>query len=234
MPFTLYPQVKQEVFQGASPGRGAGRPTKAKVASETSTPTSIGNSLHFDLDLDEPLAFVHKSSIAIAKSRLNQGGRQRSGDSLNVAIQTDREVDVENDLGINVVPPGKRKFDLLSSDPLFFLPCDDHVRAVSQKWYKSIKKLVRHLLEVLDVVDAYKDRRELISARVIFVWICENIRYDPAFQEHQVLLATFSDTNFGSRVLPQLTTIDILRYRAGVCREFVKLFEEMCQVLNLY
>ena len=28
----------------------------------------------------------------------------------------------------------------------------------------------------------------------------------------------------------QLTTIDILRYRAGVCREFVKLFEEMCQV----
>lgn len=30
--------------------------------------------------------------------------------------------------------------------------------------------------------------------------------------------------------LLQLTTIDILRYRAGVCREFVKLFEEMCLV----
>ena len=33
----------------------------------------------------------------------------------------------------------------------------------------------------------------------------------------------------------QLTTIDILRYRAGVCREFVKLFEEMSQVAcNLF
>ena len=31
----------------------------------------------------------------------------------------------------------------------------------------------------------------------------------------------------------QLTTIDILRYRAGVCREFVKLFEEMCQVAHI-
>ena len=96
------------------------------------------------------------------------------------------KVDVENKLGINVVSPGNRKFDLLSSDPLFFLPCDDHARLVSQKWYKNIKKLVRHLMEVIDTLDEYKERKELISVRLIYVWICENIRYDPAFQEHQV------------------------------------------------
>ena len=36
---------------------------------------------------------------------------------------------------------------------------------------------------------------------------------------------------FSYQFSSQLTTIDILRYRAGVCREFVKLFEEMCQVV---
>ena len=95
-------------------------------------------------------------------------------------------MDVENNLGINVVSPGNRKFDLLSSDPLFFLPCDDHARLVSQKWYKNIKKLVRHLMEVIDTSEEYKQRKDLISVRLIYVWICENIRYDPAFQEHQV------------------------------------------------
>ena len=137
-------------------------------------------------------------------------------------------MEVENSLGIGVVSPGNRKFDLLSSDPLFFLACDDHARLVSQKWYKNLKKLVRHLLEVIDTSEEYKERRDLISVRLIFVWICENIRYDPAFQEHQVKKMQKSSQLF---FLLQLTTIDILRYRAGVCREFVKLFEEMCQVV---
>ena len=138
------------------------------------------------------------------------------------------KVEVENSLGIGVVSPGNRKFDLLSSDPLFFLACDDHARLVSQKWYKNLKKLVRHLLEVIDTSEEYKERRDLISVRLIFVWICENIRYDPAFQEHQVKRCKrVHSYDF----LLQLTTIDILRYRAGVCREFVKLFEEMCQVV---
>ena len=137
-------------------------------------------------------------------------------------------MEVENNLGIGVVSPGNRKFDLLSSDPLFFLACDDHARLVSQKWYKNLKKLVRHLLEVIDTSEEYKERRDLIAVRLIFVWICENIRYDPAFQEHQV--KKMQRVHSYDNVL-QLTTIDILRYRAGVCREFVKLFEEMCQVV---
>jgi hypothetical protein len=36
-------------------------------------------------------------------------------------------------------------------------------------------------------------------------------RYDPAFQDHE------------------LNTLDILRYKAGVCREFAKIFADLCQ-----
>ena len=41
------------------------------------------------------------------------------------------------------------------------------------------------------------------------------VRYDPAFYKYK------------------LSTIDILRYRAGVCTEFVKIFEEMCQIAGI-
>ena len=47
------------------------------------------------------------------------------------------------------------------------------------------------------------------------VYLVTFVRYDSAFQEHQ------------------LSTVDILRYRAGVCREFVKIFEEMCKVAGI-
>ena len=63
-----------------------------KVRSDASSPSFSGHSMtksqRFELDLDEPLAFVHKSSVAIAKAKLNQG-RQHSAE---VAIQTEREV----------------------------------------------------------------------------------------------------------------------------------------------
>ena len=40
-------------------------------------------------------------------------------------------------------------------------------------------------------------------------------RYDPAFQEHK------------------LSILDILRYKAGVCREFVLIFVEMCEIAGV-
>ena len=54
--------------------------------------------------------------------------------------------------------------------------------------------------------------KQYISSKVHLVTF---VRYDSAFQEHQ------------------LSTVDILRYRAGVCREFVKIFEEMCKVAGI-
>ena len=47
---------------------------------------------------------------------------------------------------------------------------------VPRKWYKSLRKLVRHLVSIADNVQSYQDRRELISVRAFFVWITRNIR----------------------------------------------------------
>ena len=47
---------------------------------------------------------------------------------------------------------------------------------VRRKWYKSLRKLVRHLVSIVDSVQSYQDRRELISVRAFFVWITQNIR----------------------------------------------------------
>ena len=83
-----------------------------KVRSDASSPSFSGHSMtksqRFDLDLDEPLAFVHKSSIAIAKNRLNQG-RQHSAE---VAIQTEREVSVDHDFFVT-----KTSFPQNQADP---------------------------------------------------------------------------------------------------------------------
>ena len=113
------------------------------------------------------------------------------------------------------MPPEESKADILENDPYYFMTVDDHVLEVSRKWYKSVKKLVKHLMEVVYDVPEYQERQDLVIVRAIFVWISENLRYDPAFLEHQ------------------LTTLDILRYRAGVCREFVKIFAEMCQIAEI-
>ena len=78
--------------------------------------------------------------------------------------------------GLSVVPPTYTKLEFLGSDPLYFTACDDHVQEVSRKWYKSIKKLVKHLVEVVDEVPEYEDRKDLVTVRAIFVWISENMR----------------------------------------------------------
>ena len=68
------------------------------------------------------------------------------------------------------------KLEFLGSDPLFFTACDDHVQEVSRKWYKSIKKLVKHLMEIVDDVPEYEERKDLVTVRAIFFWISENLR----------------------------------------------------------
>ena len=78
--------------------------------------------------------------------------------------------------GLSVNPPLYSKVEFLGSDPLYFTACDDHVQEVSRKLYKSIKKLVKHLMEIVDNVPEYEERKDLITVRAIFVWISENLR----------------------------------------------------------
>ena len=74
-------------------------------------------------------------------------------------------------------PQADTKVDFLGDDPFFFEECDDHVQVVSRRWYKSLRKLVKHLTSIVGMVESYKDRRELVSVRAFFVWITQNIKW---------------------------------------------------------
>ena len=50
------------------------------------------------------------------------------------------------------------------------------MQEVSKKWYKSIKKLVKHLMEIIVEVPEYEQRKDLVIVRAIFVWISYNMR----------------------------------------------------------
>ena len=52
-------------------------------------------------------------------------------------------------------------------------------------------------------------------ARGIFVWVAENLVYEPSY----------TDT--------ALDTIDILRDKTGARKDFVKIFTEMCQAADI-
>ena len=79
-------------------------------------------------------------------------------------------------LELCVVPAKLSKSDYLEEDSLYFLACEDHVQEVSKKWYKSIKKLVKHLMEIVVEVPEYEKRKDLVIVRTIFVWISHNMR----------------------------------------------------------
>ena len=78
--------------------------------------------------------------------------------------------------GLPVLPPSEYKADILDEDPYFFTAVDDHVQDVSRKWYKSVKKLVKHLMEIIYDVPEYQEREDLVIVRAIYVWIASNMR----------------------------------------------------------
>ena len=126
-----------------------------------------------DDDLDEPLAFVHKSSVLSRRTPTNKQERSR-----DVGIQTDAYRDFLQ--GTHTEPLADTKVDFLGDDPFYFEECDDHVQAVSRRWYKSLRKLVKPLTSIVDSVKSYQERRDVVSVRAFFVWISQNIRWLPS------------------------------------------------------
>ena len=123
-----------------------------------------------DDDLDEHLAFVHKASVLSRRTPTNKQERSR-----DIGIQTDAYRHFLQ--GTHTEPQADTKVDFLGDDPFFFEECDDHVQVVSGRWYKSLRKLVKHLTSIVSSVKSYQDRRELVSVRAFFVWITQNIRW---------------------------------------------------------
>ena len=118
-------------------------------------------------ELDLPV--THKSSILHNKTRLDNNHNLDL--SYHVGVQTDH--DPESSVSYS----DTYKSEIYSEDPGFFHEVDIHViEEVSARWYKSVKKLVRHIQLVLDTEEKYKTRRDLVTVRGFFVWVAENIR----------------------------------------------------------
>ena len=77
-----------------------------------------------DESLDEPLAFVHKSSIALSKRRGNSNEDRYKNKGIQI---TETSLLYDSDC------PPETKVDFLGDDPLFFTEVDDHVQIVSRK-----------------------------------------------------------------------------------------------------
>ena len=138
---------------------------------EFSESQNLDSSPHLlDDDLDEHLAFVHKASVLSRRTPANKLERSR-----DIGIQTDAYRHFLQ--GQHTEPQADTKVDFLGDDPFFFEECDDHVQVVSGRWYKSLRKLVKHLTSIVSSVKSYLDRRELVSVRAFFVWITQNIRW---------------------------------------------------------
>ena len=139
------------------------RAKKPKVSIKPSTVVTF----NLDDDIEGP-SITNKSSLAAHKSRLDKN--QNLDMSSHAAVQTDHDPE-------SSVHHHGFKSDLYTEDPAFFHSVDVHViEEVSLRWYKSIKKLVRHIQEVIQVEPQYQDRPDLVTVRGIFIWVAQNIR----------------------------------------------------------
>ena len=143
--------------------------------------------MHFDHDLDEPLPFLNKSSFAVRGLE-----PEDKVVTSHVAIQTESMEENPAEIrglkeaylfpsklnyfsGESISPVVVMKDQFLNNDPLFFDACDNHVEVVSRKWYKSLRKLVKHLTEIVDDFPIYAVRKDLVTVRAFYVWISNNM-----------------------------------------------------------
>ena len=98
---TKYFQVKIPPEETSAKKRSVGGRNWKDIARESRNQLSgsgglLVKSLHFDHDIDEPLALVHKTPFALNKSRVEETSHAASN---HVAIQTEEEVEVKESVG---------------------------------------------------------------------------------------------------------------------------------------
>ena len=78
-----------------------------------------------------------------------------------------------------------------------------------------LKKVVKKLVAGIQKLPEYQGREELLKVRAFFKWVVESIAYDPTYLDRD------------------MTIQEILVERKGVCKQYVKLFGEMCSLGNV-
>ena len=69
-----------------------------------------------------------------------------------------------------------RKYELIGKDPTLFDLVDEWVITISKKRYKSLKHIVRLLVDQIEEEPGYSSNPGLIKTRAFFRWCTENIR----------------------------------------------------------
>ncbi len=80
--------------------------------------------------------FSNEATLLISNNRLTVRLKRFGGNIIDSLMYS----------GIDVIPPAEAS--PWEQDPFIFEPIEDHVADVSKRWYKSIRKLIRHLLQV--------------------------------------------------------------------------------------
>ena len=122
---------------------------------------SLYKSIHLDHDLDESFEFASKPSFLLKSQPTelslasSKHAATQTGNSEQSKIGSDEEslgcfshssifLKLILDRSIVFLPlEGKDEF--LGNNRDFFCICDEHVKEVSTRWYKSVRKLVKHL-----------------------------------------------------------------------------------------
>ena len=69
-----------------------------------------------------------------------------------------------------------RKYELIGDSPTLFYNIDEWVVEISKKRYKSLRHIVRLLVDRVEEFQYHRTTEELLKVRAFFRWCTENIR----------------------------------------------------------
>lgn len=194
-------QVNMEVAVAAAAGVGV-----SKDAISSPVGYLQQKSLHLDDSLSDNLPQVQNSRRTKRLTPLNKA---------DVGVQTENDILTDEAPDFRALPPTAKKYELIGEDATLFHTVDDWVIKMSEKRYKSLKKVVRILVDLIEDEPYYRGREDLIKVRAFFRWTTENISYDYECMGRE------------------MTSKDIMREKMGVCRQYVQIFCEMCEIAGI-
>ncbi|XP_043192755.1 uncharacterized protein LOC122365535 [Amphibalanus amphitrite] len=136
--------------------------------------------------------------------RPERPGRVRRRDA---GVQTENDLVTDESPEFAAVPPPFKKAQLIGDMSIFDM-VDSWVLDTPPKLASELTQLALHLAQPC------RDD-ELLKARAAFFWIVNNIRFDWSLLDSK------------------LDATGALRRRAGVCRQYVLLFSELCELMGV-
>lgn len=131
-------------------------------------------------DMSSPVGHGQQKSLQL-EDLVPLRTQKRLNDPPTADVQNDKGVQTEVDQteeagGFKAEPTTARKFQLIGDNPDLFDLVDSWVLDISTKRYKSLKKIVNILVDLIKDEMIYRGRENLIKIRSFYRWTTENIR----------------------------------------------------------